>query len=165
MYVLLYGECGYGIVSTELKSSERRGCDSNQFVTVASQRSSMEFSWIIQSLRSISSDLSMFVDGRSMCLDVVEGYKWRLEMVLRELTNEMLTFVQRSFTILSSVVDKLQIYQTRLCYQSAVVMTGCVGRPCFNVSGSQLKALIENRFSVTYCSYTWHFCEYSKTDG
>ena len=91
----------------------------------------------------------MFVDGRSMCLDVVEGYKWRLEMVLRELTNEMLTFVQRSFTILSSVVDKLQIYQTRLCYQSAVVMTGCVGRPCFNVSGSQLKALIENRFSVT----------------
>ena len=91
----------------------------------------------------------MFVDGRSMCLDVVEGYKWRLEMVLRELTNEMLTFVQRSFTILSSVVDKLQIYQTQLCYQSAVVMTGCVGRPCFNVSGSQLKALIENRFSVT----------------
>ena len=41
--------------------------------------------WIRHSLRAILSDLSMYIDGRIMHVDVAEGYKLRLEMMSREL--------------------------------------------------------------------------------
>ena len=76
--------------------------------------------WITRSLKEIISDLSIFVDGRLMDIDVAEGYKWRMEMLSREILalemNEELDeseckavdSILKALSVINDVVDNLQ---------------------------------------------------------
>ena len=120
--------------------------------------------WITRSLKEIMSDLSIFVDGRLMDIDVAEGYKWRMEMLSREILalemNEELDeseckavdSILKAFSVINDVVDNLQNTDSfstmTITTEATLVSDGSVGRPKFDISELQLRTLLEENFSV-----------------
>jgi len=107
-------------------------------------------------------DLAMYVDGREVSVDIAEGYKWRLESMLREVVamdtcgelddseSEAIHCLSWAYSILSKVLDKLSL-ESELCAvgdQLPSILTGSVGRPKFDISCQQLEELLQSRFSV-----------------
>ena len=45
----------------------------------------MAESWIVQNLRAIITDLNDDCTGNGITLDTAEGYKWRIELMYRDL--------------------------------------------------------------------------------
>ena len=66
-------------------------------------------------------DLAMYMDGREVSVDIAEGYKWRLESILRKVVAmdtcgelddsecEAIHCLSRAYSILSKVLDKLSL--------------------------------------------------------
>ena len=124
----------------------------------------MAVSWINRSLKDINNDLSIFLDGRLLDLDTAEGYKWRLEMLSRELLalqlegelNESeciaVEYLLKAYSAMIDIVEKLQNmrYQqsTERSPTVSIVCDGSVGRPRFELSKAQLESLLEEGFSV-----------------
>ena len=107
-------------------------------------------------------DLAVYMDGREVCLDIAEGYKWRLERMLRELVamdicgelddseSEALHCLSQAYSVFSKALDKLRLESEISAegYQPSIIMTGSVGRPKFDISREQLEELLQSRFSV-----------------
>ena len=118
----------------------------------------MSSSWILQGLRAIVADLTDECSGSDISLDVAEGYRWRIEMMYRDLlakelvgglcTQETgaLAYLAQAYQAISEFVDSLQSSVTRLPTQAQMVRTGTVGPPSFDIPQHQLQYLIENQF-------------------
>ena len=114
--------------------------------------------WISQSIRAVASDLG---DGRQLSVDIAEGYKWRLERMLRELVamdtcdelddseSEALDYLSQAHSMLSKAIDKLVIESEvfDVGEQPPMILTDSVGRPKY-ISRAQLEELLQSRFSV-----------------
>lgn len=116
--------------------------------------------WIVQALRALVSDL----DGqRSVTLEEAEAYKWRIEMIYRDLLakdtldvlsageTEALTFIGQAHGNFSRVFDAVAKSQPTHT-EAPIVMTGTVGRPAYDIPLVQLEYLVESRFSVPQIS-------------
>ena len=129
---------------------------------VSNQRQTL---WIRQSMREIISDFEVYEnEGRTMELTVAEGYKWRLEMLSREMlaleTNgelnqyeyNALECLLKSYSTVCEVVEKLERSEWAQPYVSpasaSIVSHGTAGRPSFDISYSLLKTLLEDGFAV-----------------
>ena len=123
----------------------------------------MSESWIVQNLLAIIADLSDESTLENISLDAAEGYKWRIELIYRDLLakevvdgtlddsdRHSLEFVAQAYTTMSQYVDTLECHpMTSTSHLSAeLVLTGAVGRPTFEIPRNQLQYLIESRFSV-----------------
>ena len=114
----------------------------------------------VDTLRRLSSDLSVFTDGRDIPEDVLDSFIVSMEFVYRELivleTTAQLSPIQCQATeIVRSCLSRMRsLYELRNMrennpgFQVTSVLTGMVGRPRLEVSYEQLSFLIENRFSV-----------------
>ena len=113
--------------------------------------------WILQSLRALLSDL----DGSgNYTYEVVDGYKWRIEMIYRDLLatelisglegseNEVLGFLAQAYSAISHLLEDPPQSECPLMNTAQQVLDGTVGRPYFQIPLSQLKYLIDSRFSV-----------------
>ena len=119
--------------------------------------------WISRNLKEIINDLSIFRDGRLMDVDIADGYKWRIEMLSREILalevngeldeceHKAIDFILKAFAVIDKVVDKLQnleFFPTMHDTGTVLVSDGTVGRPKFKICEFQLKSLLEDSFSV-----------------
>lgn len=120
--------------------------------------------WITRSLKEIMSDLSIFVDGRFIDIDVAEGYKWWMEMLSHEILalemNEELDefeckavdYILKAFSVINDVVDNLQNTESfstmTITTETTLVPDGSVGRPKFDISEIQFRTLLEKNFSA-----------------
>ena len=106
-------------------------------------------------------DLTDKCSGSGITQEVAKGYRWRIEMMYRDLlakelvgglcTQETgaLAYLSQAYHAISEFVDSLQSSVTHLLpTQAQVVRTGTVGPPSFDIPQHQLQYLIENRFSV-----------------
>ena len=106
-------------------------------------------------------DLTDECSVSSITLEVAEGYKWRIEMMYRdllakelvgELSNQesgALTYLAQAYQAISGFVVSLQ--GSAACVlptQAQIVRSGTVGPPSFDIPQHQLQYLIECRFSV-----------------
>ena len=119
--------------------------------------------WIRQSMREMISDFSVYdTEGRTMDLDVAEGYKWRLETLSREMLaletsgeldlheSTALEYLLKSYSVINEVVEKLERLEwSQPCQPDvSVISDGNVGRPKFDISFSLLRTLLEDGFAV-----------------
>lgn len=120
-------------------------------------------SWIMQNLRAIVSDLSDECTFTEITLDVAEGYRWRIELMYRdllakELINgdlqgaemEALGYLAQAYATMCQFIDSLMVHYpavTSRC-SAQLLITGGVGRPAFEIPRGQLQYLIDSRFSV-----------------
>ena len=125
-----------------------------------------ELQWIVQNLRAIIADLNDECSvGTGITLDTVEGYKWRVELIYREMLAKEIVSGQlldaeknaldcfaKAFEAINYLVDTLMSCPGSMgiiaAKQAPVILTGAVGRPAFEISIHQLQYLVENRFSV-----------------
>ena len=120
----------------------------------------MASSWIVQGLWAIMADLTDECSGSGISLDAAKGYRWRIEMMYRdllakELIGELCTqetgalaYLVQAYQAISEFVDSLLSSVTRLPTRAQMVHTGTVGPPSFDIPQHQLQHLIENQFSV-----------------
>lgn len=120
-------------------------------------------SWTRQALQAVIADL----EGESMgniTLATAEDYKWRIEMIYRNLLAEdvlsglhdqeriPLQLVAQAYAIISNYVDIQTAFGNwnveMSPAQACLVLDGAVGRPSFQIPPSQLQFLIDSRFSV-----------------
>ena len=96
-----------------------------------------------------------------LCADVVEGYKWRIEIIYRELLAKELVrefndrekdishLIGEAYTEISQAVDHYVRLDHRPAeYQPPTTSNGAVGRPRFEISHDQVQYLLECRFSL-----------------
>ena len=123
----------------------------------------MSDSWILQNLRVIVTDLSDECTFTEIIFDVADGYRWRIELMYRdllakELINgdmiegevEALGYLAQAYTTMCQFIDSLMVHYpavTSRC-STQVVIAGGVGRAAFKIPRGQLQFLIESRFSV-----------------
>ena len=105
---------------------------------MASGSSRRQTLWVRQSIREIISDLSVFDEGRTMDLNMAEGYKWRLETLSREMLalqasgelnnyeSDALECLLKSYSIISEVVDKLERFEWSQPCQADVSLVSTV---------------------------------------
>lgn len=116
-------------------------------------------SWITQTLRALIADLQD--DVGLVNLEEVESYKWRVEMVYRDLLvqeihgnlrvqeREALHAVAEAFSIITGAVESMTIDAcATIISQADLVHDGSVGRPNFEIPFAQLQYFLDNRFSV-----------------
>ena len=100
-------------------------------------------------------DLTIY-NNFSYTLNTIESFKWRIEIIYRELLaievlnghlmDHALECLEKAYQIFS---DRLLSLPRESSLQQALLMrTGSVGRPSFDISPHQLEYLIENQFSV-----------------
>ena len=116
----------------------------------------MAGTWVIQSLRSLLSDLTYTVNG-GVDPDIADGFLWRIEVIYRELAamevigvlqageRAALEDVTQAYHKMSRIVDKCGCCSPS---QAPIVQAGNIGRPNFEIPNQQLQYLIQNRFSV-----------------
>lgn len=119
-------------------------------------------SWVVQNLRAVIADLGDECSGSGIDLVTAEGYKWRIELMLRELlaieiidgTTEVgaLECVENAYRGMSKLVEELMTFPSDMGISpvepAQTILTGSVGRPRFAISYHQLQYLVESRFSV-----------------
>ena len=121
-------------------------------------------SWITQNLKAVIADLTDECTGSGITLDAAEGYRWRIELMYRDLLakeclngelcdaeKSALEYLAKAYEELCQHIDRLLLHpEEGACpaQQAQVHLTGAVGRPAFGISSHQLKYPIENRFSV-----------------
>ncbi len=113
--------------------------------------------WALQTLRSVSSLLQKYQDGRVIPPNVVDSSLLSLELVYREylakrsLSNlddseeEASRYIVEAVKILTELQDQAQ---TGLSNIPPLILSGRPGRPQFDVSEEQLTYLIENNFTA-----------------
>ena len=119
--------------------------------------------WINRTIKEIINDLSIFRDGRLMDIDIADGYKWRIEMLSREIVAlevngeldehecKAVEIILKAFSVIDRLVDKLQnmqLFPTTSDTEAILVCDGTVGRPKFEISEFQLTSLLEDSFNV-----------------
>lgn len=125
----------------------------------------MTSNWMVQSLRSILSD---FNNGHNTInsLDVADGYKWRIELIYRDLLakqilyglddceEEALAHLGLAYLSISTFIDSLSssCLPTSAAFPAQIILRGNVGRPLFDISFRQLEYLLDNRFTVPQIS-------------
>lgn len=106
-------------------------------------------------------DLSA-IESREMTLDVIDGFRWRIEMVYRELlakevSGELQTFEEAILPIVSEAyghsVRAVEVLEADNCgFLSGLVVplvcSGRVGRPSFHIPQRVIAHLLRNRLSV-----------------
>lgn len=114
--------------------------------------------WVVQSLRALVSDMSVSTD--EVTHEVIDGYKWRIEMIYRDLLaqellhglqdseREALEYVSQAYNAASQLLEAVPHCNSYLAGAVQQVLDGSVGRPYFDIPASQLQYLIDNRFSV-----------------
>ena len=118
----------------------------------------MSSSWILVNLRTIVADLTIY-NNFSYTLNTIESFKWRIEIIYRELLaievlnghlmdheSSALECLEKAYQIFSNLMDRLLSLPS--LQQALLMRTGSVGRPSFDISPHQLEYLIENQFSV-----------------
>lgn len=121
-------------------------------------------SWITQNLKAVIADLTDECSRSGITLDAAEGYKWRIELMYRDLLAKeclngdlcdsercALEYLAKAYGELCQYVDYLLLHPEENVLpagQAQVHLTGAVGRPAFGISCHQLQYLIESRFSV-----------------
>lgn len=121
----------------------------------------MATSWIVQGLRAVAADLQQSGDWNSISYEAADGYRWRIELMYRELLalelvsdlqdheREALGYLAQAYQKISQFVDSMSPSDVGdRPFQALVVLRGNLGRPSFEIPLSQLKYLIECRFSV-----------------
>lgn len=118
---------------------------------------------MVQTLRAIIADLNDDCTGSGITLDTAEGYKWRIELMYRDLLAKeclngeisdaegiALHYLAKAYNEMTLYVDRLLVCPERNipAQQAQAQLTGAVGRPSFVISHHQLKYLIDCRFSV-----------------
>ena len=112
--------------------------------------------WIVQSLQALISDLG---DGSDIFYthEVADGYKWRIEMIYRDLLaqelvnslqdseNEALEYLAEAYNAISHFIEALPPSEGHLVSTAQQVLDGTVGRPYFEIPLSQLKYLIDKQ--------------------
>ena len=113
----------------------------------------MAQSWLVQSLQSVIADLNDECAGSGIALDTTEGYRWRIELVYRDLlakeclNREINNAEKIALDCLAKVYNEMSMYIDRLlihpedvipAQQAQVVLTGAVGRPSLGISHHQL---------------------------
>ena len=106
----------------------------------------MSDSWIMQNLRAIIADLSDECKFTEITVDVAEGYRWRIEMMYRDLLAkeldlqgaemEALGYLAQAYVTICQFIDSLMVhsYPAMLSQSSAqLLITGGVGRPVFEI--------------------------------
>ena len=113
--------------------------------------------WISQNMRAVVDDLSTCT---AVPYDVAEGYRWRIEMIYRDLLakellgeldeseHEAMECVAEAYSLLSCYIERVSRdppprLQPR---QSPVILSGDVGRPSFEIPYSQLEYLVHSHF-------------------
>ena len=125
--------------------------------------------WFSQNLKAIGSDLEMYMDGREIPVDIAEGYRWRIEMMLRDLVametcgeldsceTEALNYLSQAHFTMIQVVENLNKDpvpdSASATMQAPVILSGSIGRPKFDIPHSQLDYLLQSRFSVPDISH------------
>ena len=126
--------------------------------------------WIRQGLTAIADDLDMYLIGNEgrhrFNAEIAESVRWRMEMMLRdmfaldlygELTSEetqSLDLFSEVYQYVCTVVRNLSKADEPLnrhlehAEQPPVIIDGTIGRPKFDISYTQLKEMIQQRFSV-----------------
>ena len=105
--------------------------------------------WISQNLKAIGSDLEMYMDGREVSVDIAKGYRWRLEMMLRDLVametcgefnsceTEALNYLSQAHFTMIQVVENLSKDpvpdSASATMQAPVILSGSIGRPKFDI--------------------------------
>lgn len=124
---------------------------------VAVRVSKIMASWRVQSLRALISDLG---EGNGITHDVVDGYRWRIEMIyrdllaqellhgLQQLEREALDYLAQAYSAVSHLQEVVPFSENHSVSRVQQVLDGRVGRPYFEISSLQLQYLIDNRFSV-----------------
>ena len=121
----------------------------------------MSDEWIVESLRSIVADLR---ESNGMSVDETEGYKWRIELMYRELLakeivqgyledneKDAVGYLAQAYAEMSNYIDHLLSIgnsQSQPAEVTPVVMSGTRGRPSFFITLEQLRCLLDYRFSV-----------------
>ena len=108
-------------------------------------------SWICQNTRALLADISE-ATCTPLCADVVEGYKWRIEIIYRELLAKELVgelndrekdishLIGEAYTEISQAVDHYVRLDHRPAeHQPTTTSNGAVGRPRFELSHDQVQ--------------------------
>ena len=109
----------------------------------------------MQNLRAIIADLSDERTFTEITVDVAEGYRWRIEMMYRDLLAkeiingdlqgaemEALGCLAQAYATMCQFIDSLMVhsYPAMLSQSSAQLLnTGGVGRPVFEIPRGQLQ--------------------------
>ena len=125
--------------------------------------------WIRQGLAAIADDLDTYSIGNEdhrFNAEIAESVRWRIEMMLRdmfaldlygELTSDetqSLNLFSEVYQYVCTVVKNLSKADEPLSVhlehaeQPPVIIDGTIGRPKFDISYTQLKEMIQQRFSV-----------------
>ena len=134
------------------------------FAELANSVMSVSDSWIVQNLRAIIADLSDESTFTEITYDVAEGYRWRIELMYRDLLakellyggdlcggdSEALGYLAQAYATMCQFIDSLMVHYPAVMSQSStqLLITGGVGRPLFEIPHGQLQFLIDSRFSV-----------------
>ena len=123
----------------------------------------MDYTWCLQTLQRIQSDLAMYTDGRALDTCVLDVHASQLHLVYRELVAAELLGYQVSSTLLDCVRQSVQIVNDVIerydngnmptsSYQAQLVLEETPGHPRFDILYSQLLSMLELRFSMPQIS-------------
>ncbi len=121
----------------------------------------MSCDWIVDSLVALISDMK---EGRVVTRDIVDGYKWRIELMCSDLmakeaiSGELCTSECSTLDLLNKEMDTLlnKLLSngggSNAQFQAPLMLSGVVGQPAYVIPEEQLQCLIESRFTVPQIS-------------
>ena len=109
----------------------------------------MSFSWVIDTLRRVSADLSSHQDGRHIAPDLLKSCILSLELALNALDgngDQACQLVRQALLTLQDI-EHLQLAQS-VASSPDIRLTGSVGRPRLEIPREQLVWLIYSKFTI-----------------